>query len=222
MRRRTCMLLASLFSVQIAGAPIDATSREIVRVVLSSALEDVVRDWEITDPNAELIIADRTIPCALPGSQEDLRRMNEATERILAGEKVPDDAFTPSPVDPDQDLVTHSGRVIPRELVRRCWLNQPEVQIPSMTLSAPVGVTFESSAVVDRLFREDHETWKKLHPNARGVLRVSLPVFSQDKQRALVTFSQFTNGIGGAIVLCLVENRHGSWEIAWEEMVLLE
>jgi len=76
--------------------------------------------------------------------------------------------------------------------------------------------------VIAKLFRTSKtDEWNRRHPGAAGVLRLSLPVYSDDGSFAAVYVSRLRNGVGGAGVFFMLRYQ-SEWKILWQQNVWIE
>mgnify|MGYP000710580167 CR=1 FL=1 len=63
----------------------------------------------------------------------------------------------------------------------------------------------------------NHSNWKKICGN-KSMMEISKPLFSNNKKKALVLFSKWTNGVGGIDILFLKKEK-GNWFIVGKNAV---
>jgi hypothetical protein len=221
---RVLALVAAIVFASHASASgsFDDDSRDVLGVVLSSAVEQLIANWGITQADIEVVVSYTSSPCSMFPSREETRRVGDAAERASKGYRVSQEELQPAPPSDLEDLVTPKGHVIPLELVRKCLDTHGYTSIPFFRVKSPVILTFEPGAIIDRTFRTDPKAWETAHPYAVGVIRFSAPAFSDDGRTAAISYSRLRTGIGGGQFFCLLQKEEDGWHIAWQEAVLIE
>jgi hypothetical protein len=207
------------------GASIPVASRDDVSVVktvlISNGLAELVRNWGVEDPEAEIVLSDTLTGCLLPPSQTETRRVTDALERLAQGQNVPADELRYRIPTPDQDLFVGPERRIPKSIVRAC-ARTGSARLPPLAVRSPLRVVLEREDVIRSEFRVNPIAWKRRYPHAVGSISFSKPVYSDDRNLAAVSYARFRNGIGGGSFFCLVQRDSGSWRVMWQETLLIE
>jgi hypothetical protein len=224
MRLTVVFALALALQPSAASAQVPASEEDVsvVRAVLESrALPELIQNWEIHPEHAEVVISNRLEGCVLPHSRDETKRVNGALERLAAGATVPAEELEYRPPSLEQDLVVSETRIIPKELVHRCVMSGAAF-LPAITLRSPVQTIIEDGAVITSEFRKEPRAWKRRHPLSVGVVTVGRPVYTRDHALAAVSYSRFRNGLGGAVMFCMLQKRGNGWDVLWQETLLIE
>jgi hypothetical protein len=197
---------------------------DVIRAVLQGqVLPDLIRNWQLTTHHEiEIVVSNRTRPCALPTGESEARRLREAEDRAIKGERIDDGTLRSRPPTFDQDLQLESGRIIPKDIVAGCWRNSGGSLLPSLRVATPLQLTFERASIVEKEFRKKPQAWRKRHPQSVGVIFMASPVYSFDRELAAVSFTRLHDGIGGGMFFCILARETADWRVLWQETILIE
>jgi hypothetical protein len=162
------VILASAFAAVSQNRPAKdaypvASSDEvaIVRTVLTSnGLPGLMENWGVDDPEALIVLSDTLTGCVLPPSESEVKRVNDAIERITRGATVSDEELRHRAPVPYEDLIVGPGRRVDKSIVRACPANG-SVRVRAVLVDGPVRVVLEREDVIRRQFRVDPAAWER-------------------------------------------------------------
>jgi hypothetical protein len=193
----------------------------LIAVLEQAVMPDIIVNWAL-DPKIDgLVLSTETVGCALPIGADERLRQNAVLERASAGEKVSPSELAARPAKGDSDLIVGTGRVVPKIIVARC-LSSSRTRLAPIPVNSPLRLEWESPAIITKEFRAANPVpWARRHPKTAGIVRLSKPLFSEDRLRAGVYFSRLRSGRGGAGVFCMLGDE-GVWKVLWQQTVWLE
>jgi hypothetical protein len=205
-------MMLALIGVLLA-LRLSADDVAVERVVLQSELQDIHANWFTTD-SAKVLISDRTVPCVLPPTIEEEKRIDDLVRRAETDNSIDTRDFAPRPAAPDIDLHARNG-VVPKDVVTACLAMKDTLVVPHDKTGLTLRPVFIAGTI-------ERQKLPQRHRDAAGVITVSAPAYSRDHNLAAVTATSLRNGIGGSIEFYLLERKNGGWIVGWRQILLVE
>lgn len=210
------------------------TSKEILEASLKgSILPELIRDWQISLPNGQVVISDISIDFMFPQSAQQALDQEYATQRSFKDGKFAPKEYAKIDFENlmfgnpngSQDFVLTQGHIIPKDVVFAALKVRKGLRVPSVSCSQPLNVILESARFIHETFRttKNHsKAFLKKYPKAVAVIELTLPAMSSDGNTAAVYYTALRPGLGGRGQFIMLQKDNSSWTIKWSHGVWFE